>query len=229
MDAPVIVREALRIVVATIIAFIVVGCATRIPDLPSTIPTRSYNLAYSGGRAPLPWTDTAVGDASSPSVTSAQEEFRVIGFSDIFNLGDHVRFGLYGDFPTVQASTSISVLPTPYTVLSGWVGANVFSGFAGGIEAMAGDSSVSAGVGFARIRNLVHRDEGCEFIGCSPDLYWAAQSVPYVRLAAAWHLFVADGKVGYSKGNRGPWTWQWSVGIRFGELLYHPPSDSAAP
>jgi len=224
MDSPVMTGETFRLAVSAGFAFLVVGCATRIPDLPTTIPTRGYNIQYSQGRAPLAWTDTTVGDPSSPPVTSAQEEFRVIGFDDIFNVGKYLKFGLYGDLPNIQASTSVSVLPTPYAILNVWVGENVFSGLAGGVETMVGDSNVSAGVGYARTRNLVHWDEYCE-MNCEYDPYWATQQVPYVRLAAAWHLFVADGKVGYSAGNRDPWTWQWSVGIRLGEFLYDPPDS----
>lgn len=216
-------REAFRLALTAGFAFLVAGCATRLPDLPTTIPTRGFNVQYSGGRAPLPWTDTKVGDSTSPPVTSDQQGFQVVGVDDIFSAGKYVKLGCYLDIVSFQASASVSVLPTPYTVLSSWVGIQAFSGPAAGLEAMVGDSNVSAGVGFARIRNLVHRDEGCAFVGCSPDLYWATQSVPYVRLAAAWHLLVADGKLGYSTGNRDPWAWQWSVGIRLGELLYHPP------
>jgi len=206
--------------------WILTSCApSPLIELPSTIPAAGTTIHYALGRAPVPGGDT------TNSTSAADERLEVADVEGYLPLGKWLIWGMQSGMPfpaasdealgpfgilypmyAWQISTSLSVKPVPFAIGSIWIGSRWFYGPVGGVEAMAGNEFFSVGGGWAEIEEVRWIPSN------SVDDDWAyliAHPVGYGRVAVGWEALQMDAKVGYGPGNKDPWMWQVSMGLKF--------------
>jgi len=202
------------------------GCApSPLIELPSTIPVAGTTIHYAFGRAPIPGGDT------TNTTSAGDERLTVADMEGYLPLGRWFIWGMQAGIPAPSASnngagpfsifypfyawqysTSLSVKPVPYAIASVWIGSRFLDGPVGGVEAMTGNEYFSMGGGWAEIEEVRSIPAG------SVDDGWAyliAHPLGYGRIAVGWEAFQLDAKVGYGPGNKDPWMWQFSIGLKF--------------
>jgi|GEM_PF-3121921 len=208
------------------------GCApSPLIELPSTIPAAGTTIHYSIGRTPIPGGDTT-------NTTSAGDERLTVGdVEGYLPLGKWFIWGMQAGLPFPSASndaagpfsilypiyawqysTSLSIKPVPFAIVSGWIGSKFLDGPVGGVETMAGNEFFSVGCGWAEIEEVRSIPAGPVDDG---GAYLIAHPLEYGRVAVGWEAFQLDAKFGYGMRNKDPWMWQISVGLYFG-----PPNSS---